>query len=96
MPEAVPRPPYATPQDALTPNRDITHGHFAPGDRVVIIHGVAGDSLYGDAVTVVAPPGTPPPTRTAGGCATRSAASTPSSPATRATSSTWTGTARTA
>ncbi|MFE4632242.1 hypothetical protein ACFRJ1_02530 [Streptomyces sp. NPDC056773] len=55
MPEAVPRPPYATPQDALTPNRDIAHGHFAPGDRVVIIHGVAGDSLYGDAVTVVAP-----------------------------------------
>lgn len=53
MPEAV-RPPYV-PDDILTPKRDMTHGHFRPGDQVVVLKGVAGGELWGDAMTVVTP-----------------------------------------
>ncbi|MEK8146177.1 hypothetical protein NKH18_48045 [Streptomyces sp. M10(2022)] len=42
----------------------------------------------GDAYKVVTPRGTPRPTRTAGACSTRPEASAPTSPRTRATSST--------
>ncbi|MFK4222235.1 hypothetical protein [Streptomyces sp. NPDC019890] len=54
MPDAVSRPPYV-PVDILTPDRDITHAHFRPGDQVVILKGVAGEELWGDAMTVVTP-----------------------------------------
>jgi hypothetical protein len=54
VPDAVFRPPYI-PLDILTPGRDITHGHFSPGDHVVILKGVAGGQLSGDAMTVVTP-----------------------------------------
>ncbi len=53
MPQAA-RPPYV-PEDILTPERDMTHSHFRPGDQVVILKGVAGGELWGDAMTVVAP-----------------------------------------
>ncbi|MGW1771753.1 hypothetical protein [Streptomyces sp. NPDC002104] len=53
MPEAAPRP--TAPADTLTPDRDITHRHFAPGDRVVVLKGIAGDELWGDSMTVVTP-----------------------------------------
>ncbi|MFE0129978.1 hypothetical protein ACFWY6_00030 [Streptomyces sp. NPDC059037] len=33
----------------------MTHGHFRPGDQVVILKGVAGGELWGDAMTVVTP-----------------------------------------
>ncbi|MFH8991369.1 hypothetical protein [Streptomyces sp. NPDC017940] len=48
------RPPYV-PADILTPERDMAHGHFRPGDQVVILKGVAGGELWGDAMTVVTP-----------------------------------------
>ncbi|BAU88008.1 hypothetical protein SLA_7142 [Streptomyces laurentii] len=48
------RPVYL-PHDPLTPQRDITHTHFRPGETVVIFKGVAGGRLWGNAVTVVAP-----------------------------------------
>lgn len=51
MPQAA-RPPYV-PDDILTPKRDMPHGHFRPGDRVVVLKGVAGGELWGDAMTVV-------------------------------------------
>ncbi|MFI7102749.1 hypothetical protein ACIBK8_25715 [Streptomyces sp. NPDC050161] len=54
MPDAAYRPPYV-PADILTPDRDITHAHFRPGDQVVIIKGVAGRDLWGDAMSVVTP-----------------------------------------
>lgn len=54
MPDAAARPPYV-PDDLLTPVRDITHAHFRAGDLVVILKGVAGGKLSGDAMTVVAP-----------------------------------------
>ncbi|MBV9025569.1 MAG: hypothetical protein JO362_17655 [Streptomycetaceae bacterium] len=54
MPDAIFRPPYL-PADLLTPNRDITHAHFSPGDQVVIVKGVAGGELWGDAMTVITP-----------------------------------------
>lgn len=54
MPEAVPRP-ASIPADTITPHRDITHAHFAPGDRIVVIKGIADGELWGDAMTVVAP-----------------------------------------
>ncbi|GEC08438.1 hypothetical protein SSP24_60930 [Streptomyces spinoverrucosus] len=41
--------------DPLTPDRDITHQHFQPGDQVVVLKGVAGGDLWGDAMHVVAP-----------------------------------------
>ncbi|KUF16849.1 hypothetical protein AT728_23360 [Streptomyces silvensis] len=48
------RPPYV-PADTLTPQRDMSHAHFRPGDQVVILKGVAEGELWGDAMTVVAP-----------------------------------------
>ncbi|MFE2140384.1 hypothetical protein ACFXA3_01240 [Streptomyces sp. NPDC059456] len=53
MPEAAPRP--TVPADTLTPDRHITHRHFAPDDRVVVLKGTAGDELWGDSMTVVTP-----------------------------------------
>lgn len=53
MPEAT-RPPYA-PADNLTPERDITHQHFRPGDQVVVLKGAAGSELWGDTYKVVTP-----------------------------------------
>ncbi|WP_338676810.1 hypothetical protein V1460_30450 [Streptomyces sp. SCSIO 30461] len=41
--------------DPLTPDRDITHGHFQAGDTVVVLKGVAGGELWGDAMRVVTP-----------------------------------------
>ncbi|MGV9790848.1 hypothetical protein [Streptomyces sp. NPDC003435] len=46
------RPPG---HDPLTPDRDITHAHFRAGDAVIVLKGVAGGELWGDAVRVVAP-----------------------------------------
>lgn len=43
------------PADTITPERDITHEHFAPGDRIVVIKGVDDGTLWGDAMTVVTP-----------------------------------------
>ncbi|MFG2979392.1 hypothetical protein ACGFYY_41205 [Streptomyces sp. NPDC048331] len=43
------------PADAITPERDITHAHFAPGDRIVVIKGVDEGTLWGEAMTVVTP-----------------------------------------
>lgn len=48
-------PGYAPPSDHLTPDRDMTHGHFEVGDQVVVIKGVAGGELWGDAMRIVAP-----------------------------------------
>ncbi|MEW1757513.1 hypothetical protein AB0393_13490 [Streptomyces cyaneofuscatus] len=48
----VSRHPHA-PGDIVTPERDITHAHFRPGDQVVILKGVAGSELRGDAYKVV-------------------------------------------
>ncbi|WP_282695198.1 hypothetical protein [Streptomyces sp. CC208A] len=53
MPEPT-RPGFA-PADTITGNRDITHAHFAPGDQVVVIKGVADGELWGEAMTVVTP-----------------------------------------
>ncbi|MEU6814072.1 hypothetical protein [Streptomyces sp. NPDC046860] len=50
----MPLPP-ATPADPLTVDRDITHAHFRAGDSVIVLKGVAGGELWGDAVRVVAP-----------------------------------------
>ncbi|MFD9793343.1 hypothetical protein ACFWXK_20615 [Streptomyces sp. NPDC059070] len=50
MPET--RPVYL-PADIHTPDRDITHQHFRPGEHVVILKGVAGGELWGDAMKVV-------------------------------------------
>jgi hypothetical protein len=54
VPDAISRHPHA-PGDVLTPDRDITHAHFRPGDQVVILKGVAGSELWGDAYKVVTP-----------------------------------------
>ncbi|MFJ9033621.1 hypothetical protein ACIRQP_34985 [Streptomyces sp. NPDC102274] len=54
MPDAVSRPPQV-PADILTPQRDITHRHFTPGDQIVVVRGVADGELWGDAMTVVTP-----------------------------------------
>ncbi|MEV6406576.1 hypothetical protein AB0M58_27135 [Streptomyces bobili] len=35
--------------------RDIAHAHFQAGDTVVVLQGVAGGKLWGDAMRVVAP-----------------------------------------
>ncbi|MGJ5751614.1 hypothetical protein FB563_4041 [Streptomyces puniciscabiei] len=48
-------PAFSPIPDPLTPDRDITHAHFQAGDQVVVIKGVAGGELWGDAVRVVAP-----------------------------------------
>ncbi|MFF3556147.1 hypothetical protein ACFYXL_22395 [Streptomyces tsukubensis] len=52
MPE--PSRPYV-PADTVTPERDITHQHFRPGDPVIIVKGIAGGELWGEAMTVVTP-----------------------------------------
>ncbi|WP_165983948.1 hypothetical protein [Streptomyces sp. YIM 98790] len=52
-PEAEPRSRYI-PVDTITPNRVISHGHFAPGDRVVVIKGSARGDLCGTEMTIVA------------------------------------------
>ncbi|MDX3402376.1 hypothetical protein B0E38_03820 [Streptomyces sp. 111WW2] len=46
---------FAPTPDPLTPNRDVTHAHFQAGDTVVVLKGVAGGELWGDAMRVVAP-----------------------------------------
>ncbi|MGQ4484285.1 hypothetical protein ACN6LM_002613 [Streptomyces sp. SAS_281] len=50
----VPRHPHA-PGDLVTPERDITHRHFRPGDQVGILKGLAGSELWADAYKIVAP-----------------------------------------
>ncbi|WP_019070560.1 hypothetical protein [Streptomyces hokutonensis] len=50
-----PTPAFAPTPDPLTHVRDITHAHFRAGDQVVILKGVAGSELWGDAMRVVAP-----------------------------------------
>ncbi len=50
-----PTPVFAPTPDPLTPARDITHAHFQAGDTVVVLKGVAGGELWGDAMRVVAP-----------------------------------------
>ncbi|MCZ1006853.1 hypothetical protein ACWDBF_07885 [Streptomyces angustmyceticus] len=52
MPTPISRPPYV-PGDVLTPERDITHRHFRPGDQVAVFKGVAGRKLWGDSFKVV-------------------------------------------
>jgi hypothetical protein len=55
VPEAEPhRLPYI-PADTTTPDRDITHTHFAVGDRVVLIRGAVDGDLIGEEMTIVAP-----------------------------------------
>ncbi|MEU5162293.1 hypothetical protein AB0G74_22180 [Streptomyces sp. NPDC020875] len=54
MPDPFSRPPYV-PADTVTPERDITHQHFRPGDQVFIVKGVAGAGLWGETMTVVTP-----------------------------------------
>ncbi|CAM5570582.1 hypothetical protein [Streptomyces aurantiogriseus] len=41
--------------DPLTPERDITHRHFRPGEQVVVLKGVVGGDLWGDSMRVVTP-----------------------------------------
>ncbi|WP_406738938.1 hypothetical protein OG365_30860 [Streptomyces sp. NBC_00853] len=53
MPE--PTRPVFAPGDTITSDRDITHAHFAPGDQIVVIKGVADGELWGESMTVVAP-----------------------------------------
>ncbi|MFD5492691.1 hypothetical protein ACFWH4_07090 [Streptomyces sp. NPDC127091] len=58
MTEPCPPPPppaFAPTPDPLTPSRDITHAHFEAGDQIVVLKGVAGGELWGDAMRVVAP-----------------------------------------
>ncbi|MFF6772788.1 hypothetical protein ACFY8W_04410 [Streptomyces sp. NPDC012637] len=50
-----PTPAFAPTPDPLTPARDIMHAHFQAGDQVVVLKGVAGGELWGDAMRVVAP-----------------------------------------
>ncbi|WP_058042199.1 hypothetical protein [Streptomyces roseifaciens] len=53
MPDSAPLSVHAT--DTVTPNRQVRHDHFAPGDRVVVIRGSLDGDLHGDDLTVVAP-----------------------------------------
>jgi hypothetical protein len=48
-----PRPPQP-PADTITPEREITHRHFAPGDQIVIVKGAFHGQLIGEEMTVVA------------------------------------------
>ncbi|MEV3857571.1 hypothetical protein AB0J38_24990 [Streptomyces sp. NPDC050095] len=41
--------------DTVTPNRRITHQHFAVGDTVTVIRGVADGVLCGEEMRIVAP-----------------------------------------
>ncbi|MFI7351992.1 hypothetical protein ACIBSR_37770 [Streptomyces sp. NPDC049936] len=50
-----PAPVLALTPDPLTPTRDITHAHFQAGETVVVLKGVAGGELWGDAMRIVAP-----------------------------------------
>lgn len=50
-----PAPAFAPTHDPLTPSRDITHQHFEAGDQVVVLKGVAGGELWGEAMHIVAP-----------------------------------------
>jgi hypothetical protein len=50
-----PAPILVPAPDPVTVVRDVTHGHFRPGDEVVILKGVSGDGLWGDPMRVVAP-----------------------------------------
>ncbi|MER7986540.1 hypothetical protein ABTY53_13195 [Streptomyces noursei] len=55
MPPSSPTPAFAPTPDPLTPARDITHRHFQAGDQIIVLKGVAGDELWGDAMRVIAP-----------------------------------------
>lgn len=55
MSQPSPTSAFAPTPDPLTPGRDITHAHFQAGDTVVVLKGVAGGELWGDAMRVVAP-----------------------------------------
>lgn len=55
MSDDVPIRSAQTPVDTITPRRDITHAHFAPGDQVMIVQGKAGRRLFGATMTVVTP-----------------------------------------
>ncbi|MFF7947880.1 hypothetical protein [Streptomyces griseorubiginosus] len=55
MSQPPPTSAFAPTTDPLTPDRDITHAHFQAGDTVVVLKGVAGGELWGDAMRVVAP-----------------------------------------
>ncbi|MGW2404055.1 hypothetical protein ACWCXK_05950 [Streptomyces sp. NPDC001739] len=48
-------PPTVSATDTATPQRVVTHEHFAPGDRVVVICGSADGDLAGEEMRVVAP-----------------------------------------
>ncbi|QEV04972.1 hypothetical protein [Streptomyces prasinus] len=50
-----PPPAFAPTPDPLTPSRDVTHAHFEAGDQIVVLKGIAGGELWGDAMRVVAP-----------------------------------------
>ncbi|MEU2305197.1 hypothetical protein [Streptomyces misionensis] len=52
--EHQPTPATAPVPDPLTPNRDITHAHFQAGDTVIVLKGVVGGELWGDAMRIVA------------------------------------------
>ncbi|MFI0961421.1 hypothetical protein ACH4S8_08445 [Streptomyces sp. NPDC021080] len=55
MSQPPPTSAFAPTPDPLTPDRDITHAHFQPGDTVVVLKGISGGELWGDAMRVVAP-----------------------------------------
>ncbi|WP_406357261.1 hypothetical protein OHB56_32945 [Streptomyces sp. NBC_01635] len=58
MTEPCPPPPppaFAPTPDPLTPSRDVTHAHFEAGDQIIVLKGIAGGELWGDAMRVVAP-----------------------------------------
>ncbi|MFJ7164060.1 hypothetical protein ACIQUV_00970 [Streptomyces globosus] len=55
MSQLPPDPVVSLTPDPLTPDRDVTHAHFQAGDTVVVLKGVAGGELWGDAMRVVAP-----------------------------------------
>ncbi|MFF4871480.1 hypothetical protein [Streptomyces sp. NPDC000961] len=55
-PSPPPRAPALAPTpDPITPDRDVTHGHFQVGEQVVVLKGVADGDLWGDAMRIVAP-----------------------------------------
>ncbi|ULR48478.1 hypothetical protein [Streptomyces deccanensis] len=55
MSQPPPTPAFAPTPDPLTPARDITHQHFQPGDTVIVLKGIVGGEMWGDAMRVVAP-----------------------------------------
>ncbi|MEE1838057.1 hypothetical protein [Streptomyces sp. SP17KL33] len=55
MSQPPPTSAFAPTNDTLTPARDITHQHFQTGDTVIVLKGIAGGELWGDAMRVVAP-----------------------------------------